>query len=278
MSERSLPVIAAIPNYNMAETLEPLLNQVAEQDYARIFVLDDASTDDSCREVAKQFGRDVTWVQGEENVGSGGNRNRIISRLEGRQNSIIHFLDADVTLETERTPEAIGDIMADEAKIAVGGLVLTEKSEQNLFNFGPRMSAHTTISAAVHMATWNTPALRKPFARFLRDWPDPTTPPEARSVFWMHEANMAIRSDTFSKLGGFNAELRDHDIQYLALDMEREGVRGRHFDPSFAVTQHTVTVRTGNRILQMRAAQQHIVREFGLRNHFLPDGHFRPNL
>ena len=47
MSRNRLPVVAAIPNYNMARGLNTLLPQVTEQDYAAIFVLDDASTDDS---------------------------------------------------------------------------------------------------------------------------------------------------------------------------------------------------------------------------------------
>jgi hypothetical protein len=40
-----LPVIAAIPNYNMGEHFRRLLTQLVNQDYDRIFVLDDASTD-----------------------------------------------------------------------------------------------------------------------------------------------------------------------------------------------------------------------------------------
>ena len=44
---KQLPVVAAIPNYNMGEHLRVLLPQVLSQRYDDIFVLDDASTDDS---------------------------------------------------------------------------------------------------------------------------------------------------------------------------------------------------------------------------------------
>jgi len=41
------PVVAAIPNYNMADSLRKLLPQVLSQSYDGVFVLDDASTDDT---------------------------------------------------------------------------------------------------------------------------------------------------------------------------------------------------------------------------------------
>ena len=49
---RELPVVAAIPNYNMGEHLRRLLPQVLAQHYDAVFVLDDASTDESADVVA----------------------------------------------------------------------------------------------------------------------------------------------------------------------------------------------------------------------------------
>ena len=55
---KELPVGAAIPNYNMGENLRRLLPQVLAQHYDAVFVLDDASTDDSA-DVVSEFGADV---------------------------------------------------------------------------------------------------------------------------------------------------------------------------------------------------------------------------
>ena len=79
-SPSSLPIIAAIPNYNMAEQLATLLPQIIQQGYDAIYVLDDVSTDDS-REVVKRFAPKVTLIAGDRNLGAGGNRNRILSAL-----------------------------------------------------------------------------------------------------------------------------------------------------------------------------------------------------
>jgi N-acetylglucosaminyl-diphospho-decaprenol L-rhamnosyltransferase len=62
MPREKLPVIAAVPNYNMAETLRVLLPQLAAHDYDAMYVLDDASTDHS-REVVAEFAGDVTFVE-----------------------------------------------------------------------------------------------------------------------------------------------------------------------------------------------------------------------
>src|SRR6266404_580688 len=98
MSTRDLPVVVAIPAYNAEQTLGNLLPQVLEQEYDRVYVLDDRSTDHTL-DIAYSFGRDVSVVHGEKNVGSGANRNRIIGKIGP---SVIHFLDADVTLNSDK--------------------------------------------------------------------------------------------------------------------------------------------------------------------------------
>jgi glycosyltransferase involved in cell wall biosynthesis len=59
---RQLPVVAAIPNFNMADSLRRLIPQVMAQCYDAVYVLDDASTDHSF-DVVNEFGSDVTMVQ-----------------------------------------------------------------------------------------------------------------------------------------------------------------------------------------------------------------------
>jgi len=77
---KELPVIAAIPNYNMGDNLRRLLPQVLAQHYNAVFVLDDASTDHSV-DVVSGFGGEVKLVRSPENRGAGANRNQIIDHV-----------------------------------------------------------------------------------------------------------------------------------------------------------------------------------------------------
>ncbi|HEX2213020.1 MAG TPA: glycosyltransferase family A protein, partial [Mycobacterium sp.] len=97
---KSLPVVAAIPNYNMGRHLRLLLPQVLERGYDRIYVLDDGSTDDSV-DVVEGFNGAVKLVRSAQNQGCTANRNQIIDHVG--DDELIHFIDADMDLET---PEA----------------------------------------------------------------------------------------------------------------------------------------------------------------------------
>ena len=57
-----IPVVAAIPNYNMGDNLRRLLPQILAQSYDRIFVLDDASTDHGV-DVVGEFRKEVKLLR-----------------------------------------------------------------------------------------------------------------------------------------------------------------------------------------------------------------------
>src|ERR1017187_8500046 len=133
------PVVAAIPNYNMAESLSVLLPQLAAQEYADIFVLDDASTDHS-REVVRDFDSNAHFISSSESKGAGAARNLIIGRFLGHR-SIIHFMDADVDLVSDRTPELANELMPNAPVIgSIGGLITTPTGSQSPWNYGPYLS------------------------------------------------------------------------------------------------------------------------------------------
>jgi len=102
-----MPVVAAIPNYNMGRHLRELIPQLLSQRYERIFVLDDASTDDSV-DIVGEFGADVRLLRNPENRGAGANRNQIIDRVG--DGMLIHFIDADMELKTTHTPAVAREI------------------------------------------------------------------------------------------------------------------------------------------------------------------------
>ena len=284
MSER-LPVVAAIPNFNMGQQLATLLPELAEQDYADVFILDDASTDGS-REVVEDFnhGSGVHFVAGAENKGAGPTRNLIIGALG--YDAIIHFLDADITLETERIPEVVHDVMPSEPVGFVGGLALTPEGTQSVWNYDPRQGLRGDIGANIQSAiernVTNNPekakAIRKRFSGLLEDWPDPFSEPVRRRIFWNIEQNLLVSSDVFEEVGGFDEKLREHEIQDLAIRLHNMGLK-RYFDPSISVRhKNEQNVREYNRLAAMFRAEAHIARMQGFRNWILPDGKFKAEL
>ena len=113
------PVVAAIPNYNMADNLRKLLPQILTQRYDRVFVLDDASSDHSV-DVVSGFSDEVKLLRSRENGGAGANRNQIIDHVE--DGAIIHFIDADMELKTAETPTVAREVFARYAPTVRRGL------------------------------------------------------------------------------------------------------------------------------------------------------------
>jgi GT2 family glycosyltransferase len=248
---KKLPVVAAITNYNMAAELERLLPQVVTQGYDAVFVLDDASTDNS-RKVVKKF-KDVTLIAGDKNVGAGPNRNRIITAL--KYDALIHFLDADVVLQTEHTAELVRKVVPDGPFGFVGGLIISPAGQQHIWNYGSGIALRSDIAAQMQLVIAGPmlaqhPAqaarIRRLFKLFLDPWPDPSVPPVRRRVYWCAEANLVVRSDIFAKFGGYDERLRETEILELAVRMERAGLPC-YFDPLLSVRHTEAKVRRYNR-------------------------------
>lgn len=242
-----LPVVAAITNYNMAKELERLLPQVVKQGYDEIFVLDDGSRDNS-RDVAARF-EGVKVVAGETNKGAGGNRNRIIGEL--KQVCLIHFLDADVDLETGNTAELVRKVAPEEPFGFVGGLVKTKAGQPMAWNYGAGPWLSSSFGSQVQFLTFHRQdglarATRLLFKKLLADWPDPKAPPKRRQVYWCAEANIVFRSDIFKEMGGFDENYRETEILEFALRCHNRGLKS-YFDPRLSVRHTEGKVREYNR-------------------------------
>src|SRR5690242_10926360 len=264
------PVVAAIPNYNMADSLRKLLPQVLAQSYDGVFVLDDASTDDTV-DVVDSFGGDVTLVRSPHNRGAGANRNQIIGHVA--DGAIIHFIDADMDLETAETPSVARELVAryaDRGVGLIGGLVRRSDGSQELDNYGAVFSLWGNSTALVQLTIDRirsrprlAGAIRKILAPMVRQWPNVLEPPIAAPAYWVHEGNMLVDSGLFTSVGGYDPALREHEIQDLAIRLERIGVK-RQFDPSIEVVHREVNVRGGNRQRSVNKAALYLLRKHGL--------------
>jgi len=281
MSEK-LPVIAAVPNYNMADSLKELVPSLLEGGYDDIYVLDDASTDHS-RDVLEGFETDITPVFGRENVGSGANRNRIIAALGHK--ATVHFIDADMKLETNNPAANVREWM-DRPDIGfTGGLIKNLDGSQQLFNYGPRQCFYTDsrwfLLMGVHTLSAKRPELTKKllgqFSSSLNGWPNPYDTPTERQVFWAAEANFAIDSEVLEKLGGFDSNMRAQEILEFSMRVRSAGLNG-WFNPNVAATHKALQVRSGNRSVSDVKNMAYTIRKHGLRNYVKPEGKFKPQI
>ncbi|MGO9733642.1 glycosyltransferase family 2 protein [Mycobacterium sp.] len=270
MTTGQLPVVAAIPNYNMGENLRRLLPQVLAERYDAVFVLDDASTDESA-DVVSEFGDEVKFVRSPENRGAGANRNQIIDRVP--DGVLIHFIDADMDLETPETPSVARELAARYAERGVGmigGLVTFADGRQEWCNHGAVLSVWGNGTGTLQFSIDRLSgrprlagALRRVVAPAMANWPNTLEPPAPAPTYWVHEGNMLVFSTIFRSIGGFDPALRAQEIQELSIRLEKRGIK-RQFDPSIKVVHHHIDVRGKNRSKWENHATRYMIRKHGL--------------
>jgi len=272
-SERS--VVAAVPNYNMAEHLDRLLPQLLRQGYEHVFVLDDASTDGSV-EVAAKYGAGVTVVRHATNRGAAANRNQILACVGGE--TLIHFVDSDMDVHTDEVAETARKLAAQYEMFGVGvigGLVCRSDGWQEPFNYGPVFGLRSHLTGGLpRLIDWAREhdrlarALAALTARGMREWPQILTDPTATPAYWVHEGNMLVAAETFRVVGGYDPTMREHEAQDLAIRLKRAGVAS-YFDPSIKLVHHRADVRGRTRPWQSARAALHLVRKHGLRRYLV---------
>ncbi|MCV7013308.1 glycosyltransferase family 2 protein [Mycolicibacterium madagascariense] len=268
-----LPVVAAIPNYNMADYLSRLLPQVLAQGYRRVFVLDDASTDHTV-DAVREFGDAVTLVRSPRNQGAGRNRNQILDHVDDE--TLIHFIDADMDLLTTNTASVAADLYARYAPGGVGvigGLVRRADGTQEPYNYGPVFSLPTHLTGGFPPAIdrlRRKPRLARGVARLGRSamtaWPHILEEPAAVRTYWVHEGNMIVSARVFRTLGGYDPHIREHEAQDFAIRLQGEGVE-RQFDPSIETIHHHVDVRGRFRAGKQFEAAVYMMRKHGFKRY-----------
>ena len=264
-----MPVIAAIPNYNMGKHLRLLLPELLAQDYDRIYVLDDGSTDETV-DVVNAFKGDVEFVRFAENRGCTANRNQIIDHVGDKE--LIHFIDADMDVATVRPAAAVREVMAryaDREVGAVGGLVCRVDGSQEPYNYGPAFALKTHLTGIpplldrVREKPRIANAVRRVNVPAEKHWPNVLEKPKPAPAYWLHEGNLMIYSSVFRAIGGYDPLMRNHGAQDLAIRLEKKGVK-RYFDPAVKVVHHYIDVRGSKRRRQQYESIRHLMRKHGL--------------
>ncbi|WP_396903741.1 glycosyltransferase family 2 protein [Mycolicibacterium phlei] len=265
---KQTPVVAAIPNYNMGHHLRRLLPQVLEQGYDRVFVLDDGSTDESV-DVVKEFSGEVQLVRSPRNQGCTANRNQIIDHVG--DDELIHFIDADMDIETAQVAKVARDLAARYAERgvgAIGGLVCRVDGSQEPYNYGPVFSLTTHLTAMpplvdrVRKNPLAVEAIRHVRLPGSKHWPNILEEPKPAPAYWLHEGNVLIDSGVFKAIGGYDPKLRNHGGQDIAIRLEQHGVK-RWFDPSIKLVHHYIDVRGKKRKKQQAESLYYLIRKHG---------------
>lgn len=273
MSNKNLPVIAAVPAHNAAGTISALLDELIKQKYDEIYVIDDASTDDTVK-LAKAFSPRVKLIQNSDNVGSGANRNRIIGRTKP---CFIHFIDADMKLLSKNTTQIIQKMQWPKGAAYIGGMVRNPDGTQNPFNYGPRQHVWSTIfQGGIQIISWLAgraylPAgksLRTLSGPLLRGFPNIYKAPRPRRVYWVAESNMVVKSENFAEHGGFDPQFRYSEIGDYSLRIHRQGYFG-YFNPEIDALHATVDNALKSRAKRYTAYKQHL-KKHGWLAYYLP--------
>jgi len=212
----------------MGSQLERILPTVINRGYKNIYILDDASTDNSEQVASKYKKHGVIFVKASTNKGAGANRNRV---LDYQSEGIVHFLDADVTLKGKHqvTNEINKAFDRHPDAGAIGFRVFNSDGTQYDWNFGPKRKL---IDGVIWQSfDWYEKTRNKNFKKILKKlfcqrWNSFWTYTHLESaekeqqVGAVVECNFAVKLDDFLRVNGFDDSLRFHEIHSLALKLD----------------------------------------------------------
>jgi GT2 family glycosyltransferase len=235
-----MKISLVIPNYNSRKFLEKYLEKNASFPFYNVYLLDDASTDQGA-EFAESL-PNVKVIKGSTNLGPAGNRNRVLDQELGE---IILFLDSDMELmedPTEKLQTAFNN-----PRIGVaGGLILTEKNEPMWWNAGYKMGIVRDLILALIVEL--TKFFHKPYPEWLKKISYPFTynleTPSIRKVGWVGEGLLAVRTDLFKNVQGFDPNFTFHEGPDLYKRIEELGYE-TYFYPTFSAIHHDANTRKG---------------------------------
>jgi GT2 family glycosyltransferase len=241
--------VAAIPNYNMRESIGVVLDSLLADEFDEVFVLDDASTDGSAEYLEAAYPA-VTVVRGDRNLCDGGNRNRLLPFLSDED--LVLYVDADLTIESAGLARTVRRWFTRDNLGAVGGLLLDKNGKPIRWNYGwvmtPAGDARVQVyedlepfaphGSPIHGAIRRT-ALKN---RDTYNFEIKHEKPVSRRVEWVSEAVFAVRADVLRQVGGYDERFRYHAGQDLCLRIAAAG-RQVFFEPDIAARHMDVDVR-----------------------------------
>jgi len=123
--KKNKKIIAILPAYNAAKTLEPTVNDIPPDWVDEIILVDDASKDETVA-IAKKLGL-ITFVH-EKNRGYGGNQKTCYREALAAGADIVVMVHPDHQYDPKLIPEIVKPLLMDEADAVFGSRMLNPKN------------------------------------------------------------------------------------------------------------------------------------------------------
>lgn len=232
-----MKITVAIPNYEMGDTLGLLVQQLTQENFDAIYVLDDASKQDTAGRLGDMATK-INLITGDQNIGAGGNRNRIIGYIN---DGLILFIDADMKLVSTNIRASIEQLFKDE-KVGIAGLkIITNEDVPMQWNFGGEMHPvkEKVAEAIVERAKTDDEYADWAYENedlYFRGWNPQKRDLPSQLVDWCAEGAFVIRAKLFAEISGYDTQMHYHETHDLSLRVRQLGYKVLFF--SNIVAQH----------------------------------------
>ncbi|MBI4947609.1 MAG: glycosyltransferase family 2 protein [Bacteroidetes bacterium] len=192
-----MKVAIVILNWNGKALLEKFLPDVLENvpDYAQVYVIDNASSDDSVRFIASKFSS-VTIIQNGDNYGFAKGYNEGLRRINA---DYFVLLNSDVQV-TRNWIEPVIALMQSDDEIAA--------CQPKILNYNVRNEFEYAGGGGGFIDKWGYPFCRgRIFNSFEQDIGQYN---DVRKIFWASGACLFIRSAVYNEAGGLDEDFFAH--------------------------------------------------------------------
>lgn len=245
-----MKITVVIPNYNGLEGLKILLPKICEGNFSGIYLVDDASTDQSIA-YANGFSK-VMVIGGEKNLGPAGNRNRILK--ENDLGELLWFIDADMDMVTIHIESVAEKLFGDPRIALIGGFILNRNGRPMYWNYGYEKHPLRDRIAEFYGKLGNrykkntriTDLIRRYAIDYFYGLEIDAGNHQERVVEWVAEGNFLVRTDVFKKIGGFDENMRYHETHDLCKRIRSLGLILK-FSPEIVTRHLEIDCRQGGK-------------------------------
>jgi GT2 family glycosyltransferase len=257
-------ISVVIPNFNGLEGLKILLPKLFKGNFSGIYIVDDASTDQSIA-YANAFS-EVKIIGGDKNLGPAGNRNRILH--EKNLGELLWFVDADMDLVTINIEHVAEKLFTNPLIALIGGFILNRNGRPMYWNYGYEKHPLRDRIAEFYGKLGNKYKKNKKVMDLIRrnaiDYfyglEIDAENHQERVVEWVAEGNFLVRTDVFKRIGGFDENMRYHEAHDLCKRIRELGFIVK-FSPEIVTRHLEIDCRQGGKARDWRNGEKYFYKK-----------------
>lgn len=251
-------VVAVIPTFNSINLVSKRIEELGKSSFFKIVVCDDKSEDSTAVTLREMYGDTIELIVGSENLGPGGNRNRILANELIDSADFLFFIDADceVTYTGDIAKLVTESFVSDDSGV-VGFSLTDPKGKLMKWNYGNLMHpVHEAPDQKLDEMLATNAITREQFiewaparAASYRLLPEQ----DIKEVGWVAEGCFAIRADLFKQIGGFDEQMRYHETHDFNARVQEHGCKtlfnpvtvARHLEYDSRMHRRESDIRSG---------------------------------